>query len=71
MKTASVEVAILNFQKKNNKLYFISKNGNLVEMDPVTYQKEVVATPRIKKMKGYFYFLNKKGNIARFKPQNL
>lgn len=64
------EVVLLNFKRKKGKLYFINRQGNLVEMDTVSHKKKLVATPGITKEKGFFYFLNKKGNIARFRPRN-
>ena len=64
------EVAILNFNRQKGKLYYINNGGDLVEMDPSSKKKIVVARPGITKVQGYLYFLNRNGNIARAKMKN-
>lgn len=66
----ATEVAIINFKRNKGKLYYVNSGGNLVEMDPTSKAKTVVARPGVTKVKGYLYFLNKKGNIARAKMKN-
>ena len=66
----STEVAILHFNRKKGKLYYINSGGNLVEMDPSSKEKTIVARPGITKVQGYLYFLNRNGNIARAKMKN-
>ena len=66
----ATEIKILNFKRKKGKLYFISKNGDLVEMIPGTSSKKVVVHTGIQKQRGYLYFLNKKGNIGKAKMKN-
>jgi len=66
----STEVAILNFNRQKGKLYYVNSSGNLVEMEPNSKKKTVVARPEVRKLKGYLYFLNRNGNIARAKMKN-
>lgn len=64
------EVAVIRFKKRKGKLYYVNRQGNLVEMDPVNKEKSVVASPGIEKKRGYLYFLNREGNIAQAKLRN-
>lgn len=65
------EITLLNVTRKKGKLYYLNRNGNVVEMDAATKEKTLVATPNIKKQSGYLYFLNKNGNVARVKVSNV
>ncbi|MCB0375780.1 MAG: hypothetical protein KDD04_07670 [Sinomicrobium sp.] len=66
----ATEVLMLNFNRKKGKLYYISNDGDLVEMDAATKDKTLIPGSQVKKLKGYLYFLNKNGNIARVRMRN-
>ncbi|MDN5201188.1 hypothetical protein QQ008_07440 [Fulvivirgaceae bacterium BMA10] len=60
----------LNFKRKKGMLYYIDKNGNLVEFNRKTKAKNVVVRSNITWDKGYLYFLDKNGDISRARMEN-
>ena len=60
----------LNFKRKKGMLYYIDKNGNLVEFNRKSKAKNVVVRSNITKTKGYLYYLDKNGNISKSRMKN-
>ena len=63
MKSKTEIVKTVNHQRKPSCLYFVDRNGYLIEMDRKT--KERTTLTQIEVEKGYMYFVDRALNIGR------
>ncbi|MEL7145330.1 MAG: hypothetical protein AAFO69_03105 [Bacteroidota bacterium] len=65
MKNKTEQIQTINHIRKPSSLYFVDRDGYLIEMDRKTKRRTRLS--QIQKEKGYMYFVDRQLNICKTK----